>query len=154
MKNLIKNSLVLVVMFTTLLSNANDIFVLKNLKDSKTTMLTLLDVKKGNQLVIKDGNGYVLYKEKIQITGVFTKGFNFTLLPSGEYYIEFKQGVEIKTMPFKVDIDGVENGNTKNSFEKSFLKQSKTKKMDNDVEKRIMNFKERYYLEYNNQIKK
>ena len=53
MKNLIKKSIVLVVLFTALLGNANEISSLRSLNDEKTTMLTLLNVDKGDQLVLK-----------------------------------------------------------------------------------------------------
>ena len=86
MKNLIKKSIVLVVLFTTLLGNANEISSLRNLNDEKTTMLTLQNVKQGNQLFIKDVFGLVLYKEAIQNSGEFVKGFDLTSLPDGDYY--------------------------------------------------------------------
>ena len=41
MKYLIKKSLVFVVLFTTLLVNANEISSLRNLNDEKTTVLTV-----------------------------------------------------------------------------------------------------------------
>lgn len=103
MKNLIKTSLVIVVMFTTLLSNANDTIILRNLNDKTTTTLTLLDVEQGNRLLIKDVDGVVLYQEKIQNSGTFTKGFNLTTLPKGKYYFEVRNSLEVKKMPFKVN---------------------------------------------------
>ncbi len=108
MKNLIKRSIVMVVLFTTLLSNANEISSLRNLNDEKTTMLTLVDVKQGNQLFIKDMFGLVLYKESIQKSGEFVKGFDLTALPDGNYYFELDRDLEIKTIPFKVSLANVE----------------------------------------------
>ena len=101
MKNLIKNSLVMVVLFTTLLGNANS--SLKNSKDDTKTTLTLKDVKRGNKLSIKDAFGIVLYKEMIENSGNYIKGFDLTKLPDGAYFFELDKGLEIKTIPFKVE---------------------------------------------------
>lgn len=108
MKNLIKRSLVFVVLFTALLGRANDISSLRNIKDEKTTMLTLLDVKQGNQLSIKDAFGLVLYKESIKDSGEFVKGFDLTSLPDGEYYFELDRDLEIRVIPFKVSMAKVD----------------------------------------------
>jgi len=108
MKNLIKRSLVFVVLFTALLGRANDISSLRNIKDEKTTMLTLVDVKKGNQLFIKDVFGLVLYKEAIKDSGEFVKGFDLTSLPDGEYYFELDRDLEIRIIPFHVKMKSVE----------------------------------------------
>ena len=108
MKNLIKKSIVLVVLFTALLGNASEISLLRNLNDDKTTMLTLLNVKQGNKLFIKDMFGLILYKESIQKTGEFVKGFDLTSLPDGDYYFELDSDLEIKTIPFKVSLNIVE----------------------------------------------
>ena len=101
MKNLIKNSLVMVVLFTTLLGNANS--SLKNSKDDTKTTLTLKDVKRGNKLSIKDAFGIVLYNEMIENSGNYIKGFDLTKLPDGAYFFELDKGLEIKTIPFKVE---------------------------------------------------
>ncbi len=108
MKNLIKRSLVFVVLFTALLGRANDISSLRNIKDDKTTMLTLLDVKQGNQLSIKDAFGLVLYKESIKDSGEFVKGFDLTSLPDGEYYFELDRDLEIRVIPFTVSMAKVD----------------------------------------------
>ncbi|MBT8394972.1 MAG: hypothetical protein KJN66_09000 [Bacteroidia bacterium] len=108
MKNLIKNSIVILVLFTTLIGNANEISSLRNLNDEKTTVLTLLNVKQGNQLFIKDVFGLVLYKEAIENSGEFVKGFDLTSLPNGKYYFELDKDLEIKVIPFKVSLNKVE----------------------------------------------
>ena len=100
MKNLIKNSLVLVALFATLLGNANS--SLKNSKDDTRTTLTLKDVKRGNELYVKDAYGIILYKEMIQNSGSYVKGFDLTTLPNGEYYFELDKDLEIKSIPFTV----------------------------------------------------
>jgi len=105
MKNVLNNTkkgFLLVAMFVTLLSfaNENSYYFIK--KDAKTTAITLTNVKQGNLLSIKDKNGIVLYEELIQKSGIYIKGFNFTLLPDGEYAFELDKDLEIKTIPFTV----------------------------------------------------
>ena len=92
----------MVTMFATLLSFANEssFYTIKN--DAKKTSLTLESVKKGSLLSIKDNNGLILYKEYIQKSGVYTKGFDLTTLPNGAYVFELDGEVEIKTIPFTV----------------------------------------------------
>jgi hypothetical protein len=107
MKNLIKRSIVMAVLFTTMLSSANEISSLRNLNDEKTTMLTLLNVKEGNQLFIKDVFGLILYKESIKESGEFVKGFNLTSLPDGKYFFELDKDLEIAIIPFEVKMNTV-----------------------------------------------
>ena len=91
MKNAVKHSkkgILMVTLFATLLSFANDASFYTISTDAKRTALTLRDVKEGNLLSIKDNNGVVLYKESIQKTGIYTKGFDLTSLPDGMYVFE------------------------------------------------------------------
>ncbi|OYX25550.1 MAG: hypothetical protein B7Z06_07080 [Flavobacteriales bacterium 32-35-8] len=111
MKKVIKNTkkgILMVVMLAASLSFAKEgtpFFSIKN--ESERTSLTLALVKKGNQLSIKDDNGIVLYKELIQKTGIYTKGFDLTALPNGNYIFELDSDVEIKTIPFTVESNTV-----------------------------------------------
>ncbi|MFD0834633.1 hypothetical protein ACFQ0I_02565 [Mariniflexile aquimaris] len=106
MKNVIKNSkkgILMVSMFATMLSFANEevpFYSIKN--EANRTALTLNNVKEGNLLTIKDNNGIVLYKELIQKSGSYTKGFDLTALPNGSYIFELDKDVEINTIPFNV----------------------------------------------------
>ena len=105
MKNVMKHSkkgFLMVILFVTSLSFANDasFYLIKN--DAKRTALTLKDVKEGNLLSIMDDNGVVLYKESIQKSGIYTKGFDLTSLPDGIYLFELEKDLEIKTIPFTV----------------------------------------------------
>lgn len=105
MKNVIKNSkkgILMVTMFATLLSFANEtsFFTIKN--DVKKTALTLKNVKAGNLLSIIDDNGVILYKEIIQKTGIYSKGFDLTTFPDGAYFFELNKDLEINTIPFSV----------------------------------------------------
>jgi len=110
MKNVIKNSkkgILMVTMFATLLSFANDASFYSIKNEAKRTSLTLTDVKQGNLLSIKDENGIVLYKELIQKTGTYTKGFDLTTLPDGGYLFELEKDLEINTIPFSVEVNTV-----------------------------------------------
>ena len=110
MKNVLNNTrkgILMVAMFTTLLSFANEVSVSKAKNEAKRTSLTLKNVKQGNLLSIKDNQGIVLYKELIEKTGSYTKGFDLTDLPNGSYTFEIDKDVEISTIPFKVAAEGV-----------------------------------------------
>ncbi|MFD0990637.1 hypothetical protein ACFQ1R_11055 [Mariniflexile jejuense] len=105
MKNVLNNSkkgFLMVAMFVTLLSFANEapFYTIKN--DAERTSLTLNNVKQGNLLSIKDNNGIVIYKELILQTGTYTKGFDLTSLPNGNYMFELNKDVEIQSIPFNV----------------------------------------------------
>ena len=106
MKNAITNSkkgILLVTMMFTLVSFANDasLFNIKN--DSKKTALTLYNVKQGDLLTVKDITGLILYKETIQKTGTYDKGFDLTHLPDGNYIFELDKDFEITSIPFTVE---------------------------------------------------
>tara|TARA_R110001592_G_scaffold53653_2_gene164550 strand:- start:6139 stop:6798 length:660 start_codon:yes stop_codon:yes gene_type:complete len=105
MKKVIKKSILMGVMLTTLLSNATNegsSFIPKKEKDISRTMVTINDVKKGQKLVIKDVNGFVLYKELLKEAGIYTKTFDLTELPDGDYVFELDKDLQIKTIPFSV----------------------------------------------------
>lgn len=105
MKNVISNTkkrFLIVAMFTTLLSFANErsIFIIKN--DAEKTSIYLENVKKGNLLSIKDNNGVVLYEERMEQNGIYNKGFDLTFLQNGLYVLELDKDSEINTMPFEI----------------------------------------------------
>ena len=105
MKNAMKNTkkgILMVTMFATLLSFANDatLFNIKN--EAKRTSLTLHKVKQGNLLSVKDTNGVILFKEFIKETGTYSKGFDLTELPDGAYLFELDKELEINSIPFTV----------------------------------------------------
>ena len=91
MKKVIKNikkGTLLVAMCATMLSNASESetppLILNS--DGSGTSLTIKNVKEGNLLSIVDDNGIILYKETIEKSGVYTKGFDLTALPDGNYF--------------------------------------------------------------------
>jgi hypothetical protein len=110
MKNVLNNSkkgILMVTMLVTLLSFANEASFTTIKDDAKKTALTLTNVKAGNQLTIKDANGTVLYSELIQKSGVYSKGFDLTSFPNGDYVFELDKGFEIKTIPFTVSFKNI-----------------------------------------------
>ena len=106
MKNVIKTSkkgILMVTMMAASLSFATENASFINIKDdARKIAVTFADVKEGNLLSIKDENGIILYKESIQKTGVYTKGFDLTSLPDGDYIFELNKDVEITSIPFTV----------------------------------------------------
>lgn len=160
MKNVFKKILVIVVMCTTLLANANEISTLRNLKDQKTTMLTLLNVKKGNQLLMKDAFGKILYRQSIMNSGEFIKGFDLTSLPNGNYHFVLKGELQNKFVPFKINNQRLEYNEEKEFIIKTALTQSKKNQKTNSnfkaviensgSESRVLKFKGSYFNEYHN----
>ena len=115
MKGLVKTNLVIVVMFTTMLSFANEFTTLTKEKTKKITNVTFENVKKGSMLLIKDHYGLILFKELIENSGEYSKGFDLTALPDGNYYFELDKEVEIKIIPFEVLSNVVAFDKTKES---------------------------------------
>ena len=110
MKNVIKNTkkgILMVTMFATLLSFANEVSFYSIKNDANRTSLTLNNVKQGNLLSIIDNNGIILYKELIQKSGSYSKGFDLTTLPDGGYVFELDKDLEINSIPFMVNSNEV-----------------------------------------------
>ena len=103
MKKLTKKGLIVCALSVSLMGFANDLKVPIKEKEPKVTSLSFAKVSKGSMLLIKDFNGLVLYKEAIQVTGEYSKGFDLTSLPNGEYYFELDTELEIVVIPFDVE---------------------------------------------------
>jgi len=114
MKKLTKKGLIACALSVSLLGFANDLKQPIKEKETKVTNLNFAKVSKGSMLLIKDFNGLVLYKEAIQESGEYSKGFDLTSLPNGEYYFELDTELEIVVIPFDV-----------NSSEVNFRKEEK-----------------------------
>jgi len=109
MKNAIKKTkkgILMVALFATVTGFAKDTNALIK-SDAKKTSLILKNVKQGNVLTLKDAYGIVLFKESIEDNGVYKKGFDLTKLPDGDYVFELEKDLEIKTIPFSVDLNNV-----------------------------------------------
>lgn len=102
-----KKGILMVTMFATMLSFANDASIFNIKDEANRTSLTLRNVKEGNLLSIKNNNGMVLYKELIEQSGIYKKGFDLTSLPDGLYLFELEKDLEIKSIPFTVKSNNV-----------------------------------------------
>jgi len=107
MKTVIRKSLVLVVLLATIVCYGNEISGNTNDGKSVKTSVTFKNVKNGSVLSIIDDNGLTLYKEVIKFNGEYTRGFDLTALPDGNYYFELNADTEIKVVPFKVTLSVV-----------------------------------------------
>ena len=116
MKKEVKTGIILVTLLATMLSYASKPETVENTFKIENTTLSIRNVKQGQQLLIKDSNGIVIYKEMIDKSGMYNKGFDLTSLPNGEYYFELDKDVEVQVIPFKVAMNKVE-----------FLKEKETK---------------------------
>jgi len=112
----LKKSILMVALMTASLSYANDTSSFKVKKDIKKTALILEHVKKGELITIKDNSGLILYKEIIKSSGTYSKGFDLTALPDGNYFFELDGDVEIKTIPFLVKANQVVFDKTKETI--------------------------------------
>ncbi len=93
-------------------------------RNAKSTSLILKNVKAGNQLTIKDSNGIILYKESIEVNGIYKKGFDLSALPNGKYVFELEKDIEINTIPFSVESNKVFfNKKDESTYFKPFIKQ-------------------------------
>jgi hypothetical protein len=116
MKKEVKKGILLVTMLAAMISYASRPAALDKKVEIKNTILSIHNVRQGQQLVIKDYNGIVLYKELIANSGAYHKGFDLTALPNGNYYFELDKETEVQIIPFKVLMNKVE-----------FLKEKETK---------------------------
>jgi len=101
-------------------SNANNGLSNDPKNENKTTF-SIKDVKSGNQLLIKDLNGIILYKEYIKNSGEYSKGFDLTSLPNGSYVFELDKDLEIKSYPFTVESNKVLFSENETTIHKPFV---------------------------------
>lgn len=102
MKDLIKKSVVVIVMITTIIGYAKGENPGKRINKENTTTLSINNVEKGNKLLIKDNQGIVLYKETIQKSGSYLKGFDLSELPDGIYFFELVKNIQMEIIPFEM----------------------------------------------------
>lgn len=102
MKKLTKKSVLVLGLFASMLTFAHgEVNPIKE-KEPKVTSVSFKKVKLGSKLSIKDGDGIVLYKESIVKAGDYSKGFDLTTLPNGDYYFELDSELKIVIIPFNV----------------------------------------------------
>lgn len=105
MKKRIQKLVCLLLLAINMVSYASHSYVPSTKKTP--TIVSFNNVKKGHQLIIKDANLLILYKESIQKNGHYSKGFDLTSLPDGTYYFELDKDVEICVIPFTVNANQV-----------------------------------------------
>lgn len=113
MKKAIKNNLVFTVLFTVLFSFANEKTAFEDGLKTKESYVTFSNVKIGSILRLKDASDELIYKETITVSGQYIKKFDFTFLPTGNYYFELEKDLEITTKPFSVNDKSIALNNKK-----------------------------------------
>lgn len=103
MKKIIRKGVILMALLSSIITSANRVSYKTPLKEIDKTLITLDNVKIGQELFIKDIHGSVIYEESIEVTGFFRKEFDLETLPDGLYFIELNKGVEINVIPFTVN---------------------------------------------------
>ena len=122
MKNLVKKSLVFVALVMSTLTYGKEISFYGS-SEEKMAIITLKSVEEGNKLTIKDVYGTTLYKETINHSGNYAKGFDLTTLPNGNYFFEVDKGLIINVIPFTVDYKKVNfNKEKENVIHKPFVR--------------------------------
>lgn len=119
MKNVMKLSICLLVMITSITASyANNAIRKDDDKGKMVITLTLDHVKVGQQLLIKDLDGITIYKEAIATSGAYKNTFNLKSLPAGNYYFEHFKDFQVKRIPFTVSKGDVyfDDANVKSFF--------------------------------------
>lgn len=112
MKNLIKKSLLVVAVLTTIVMNGANIDnnVEVNVIDSKLIDLKLKNSDGDLTISVRDAYGETLYTEKFE-GNYFSKKYDLNTLPTGDYYFEIEGQTKINLMPFNVTSEGIEFNN-------------------------------------------
>lgn len=100
--------MIAIALSVSLMGFANDLKKPIKEKEPKVTSLSFSKVLEGSMLFIKDEKGLTLYKEAIQKTGEYSKGFDLTSLPDGEYFFELDTELKIVVIPFDVESSEVQ----------------------------------------------
>ena len=102
MKTTIKKTLLVALMFGTLLGYAKENTEPTNIVEGKRVKVEFKSVKKGQTLTIKDENGITIHNREIQKNGNFSKVFDLSALKDGNYTIELNKDFEIIVKSFKI----------------------------------------------------
>lgn len=108
MKNLARKTVLVFTLMMSLTVLASNVEVETKDKSKKLTNVYFKSVEPGSQLIIKDLKGLILYKESIKNYGAYSKGFDLTNLPDGDYYFELDSELKLVVIPFKVEKNDVE----------------------------------------------
>lgn len=71
-------------------------------KPAKDMQVSFNNVSPGSELTVKDSNGQILFSEKIRSEGTYNRRFDFSSLPSNDYFIEIDKEAYISIYPFTV----------------------------------------------------
>ena len=115
MKNLARKTVLVFTLMMSLTVLASNAKVETKDKSKKLTNVSFKYVEPGSQLIIKDLKGLILYKESIEKYGAYSKGFDLTNLPDGDYYFELDSDLKLVVIPFKVEKNDVEFDKTSES---------------------------------------
>ncbi|MFD2567134.1 hypothetical protein [Pseudotenacibaculum haliotis] len=99
MRTVIRKSIIVALMLGTLNSYATGTTIVNNKSEISAS---LVNVKKGQHIYIKNAEGKVLHEEVIEKTGSLDKGFNFQSLQNGYYTLEINKDFQIEVRPFTV----------------------------------------------------
>ncbi|PWG05718.1 DUF3244 domain-containing protein [Polaribacter aquimarinus] len=102
MKTTIKKTLLVALMFGTLLGYAKETTEPTNIVESKRVKVEFNAVKKGQTITIKDENGITIYKNEIQKNGTYSKIFDLSALKNGNYTAELNKDFEILIKSFSI----------------------------------------------------
>ena len=102
MKTKMKKVIIVALMFGTLIGYANNNISDNDLKAKKTVKVEFNNVKKGQTLTIKNGEGIAVYNNEIKNSGSYSKTFDFSALEDGIYTAELNKDFEIIIKQFFV----------------------------------------------------
>ncbi len=100
----IKYLLLATVMLTAITTQAAEIEITSA---ARVTTLQFSNVKKGQQLTIKDAANFTLYTEVINGSGTYAKKFDLSALSDGEYVIELSKDCEIVVKAFQIKLNQI-----------------------------------------------
>lgn len=155
MKNLNKQVAALVVLCAALQVNAME---MTPEMEKRSSVLTLLNVKKGNRLMIKDASGNIYYQENIRDAREFLDRFSLTFLPEGKYLLELDRESETMVYPIEISTKKV-SINPKTGYvipaSNDFLaKPKKSNPNSHGLQQRYMSYKGGEFSDYINRNKK
>lgn len=109
MKNLIKKSLLVATLVSTMISKATekDLFAKLISSEKKLIQLFLQNHDGPSEVYLKDTQGVLLYKEKFE-DEEFSNKFDLAALPTGTYFFEINGQTKIRVLPFMVSANNVE----------------------------------------------
>ena len=100
MKTIIRKTVLVALMFGTLTSYATGTTLVE--KTETEVKVALTNIKKGQQLYIKNSEGKVLFKKTVQKENTIEQAFDYASLQNGYYTLEVNKDFQIEVIPFTV----------------------------------------------------